>query len=50
MPTNSEVRTQMPSIGRPRRKDPTLDEYFLDGAFDEMFDDRRGAPALRVAC
>ncbi len=40
MPTNSEVRAQTPGADRPRRKDPALEEYFLDAAFDEMFDDQ----------
>jgi hypothetical protein len=38
--THREARALLPGVARPRRKHPALDEYFLDQAFDEMFDDQ----------
>jgi uncharacterized circularly permuted ATP-grasp superfamily protein len=36
---SSDVRLQLEEGQRPKLDNPALDEYFLDHAFDEMFDD-----------
>jgi uncharacterized circularly permuted ATP-grasp superfamily protein len=37
--TNSEIRAQLAEALRPQLDNPVFDEYFLDSAYDEMFDD-----------